>query len=175
MSMTATFILSLAFLAGLGCLIWLIISFLRSRHISLRGVAALAVCALDISACIWYFAPRRLKGYDADIIQQSVSWYCVDNAVVQPVCVQPRRLPDGLQIRRYRLGDSPMPNNPVSTRAVGFEMTLSDGKTVIIVLCPDRPASSRIWFYDEPYGVSSWFLTKQSAERCLDAFLQDPV
>lgn len=173
MSMTLTFLLTLVFFAGAAGLIWLGIALLRHRRMTAKGAIAAAVCVLALAAAIWYFAPRPLKGYDAAITQQSVSWHCTDDTAAQPACAQPDQLPGGLQLRRYRLGDSPMPGGSVNTRAAQFELTLADGKTAVLMLCPDRPARSRIWLYDEPYGVSTWFLTRQSAERCLAAFLPD--
>lgn len=169
--MTIPLILTFAFWISLAWMVWLMVSAVRHHRVSTWGVAALAVCAVVIASCVWYFAPHRLEGYDAGITQQVVSWHGMDHGAGEAVCVQPERLPGGLQIRRYRLGDTPMPGHAMATRAAELELTLSDGKKVILMLCPDRPASSRIWLYDAPYGVSAWFLTEQSARRCLDVFL----
>lgn len=173
MSVTWTFMLTLVFLIGMVGLVWLICKFLRDRNISVKGAAAAVVCVMAVGVSVWYFAPRTLDGYEAQIMQQSVRWSGVEQADTQPACAQLKQLPDGLALRRYRLGDTPMPGSGVGTRAVQIELTFADGKTAVLMLCPERPASSRIWLYDAPYGLSIWFLTKQSAMRCLAAFLPE--
>ena len=169
--MTSAVILTVVALVG--TLTFLLFGFhcLRQKRITKKGIFVLVLCGLAVAASVWYFAPRSLEGFNASIVQQKVQWHGVGNALPQSECVQPEKLPMPIEIRRYHLGDVPAPGSPVGMRAVSIEMTLDNGSNLTLMLCPDRPSSSRIWLYDTTYNGSVWFLTKESAERCVNTFI----
>ena len=171
--MALALFISLLFFLGIGGAVYLTVCTLCGNRISPLRVGCLALCVICIVAAWVYFRPIALHGYDAEITIQEVSWHAVSDSDAQPICVQPEALPQQLKIRRYRLGDTPMPNHPAGTRTVQLDLTLADGKQCVLWLRPDRPASSQIQFYEEPYQGVNWFLCADCAKQCLDAFLRE--
>lgn len=171
--MALTLFFSLLFFLGIGGIVYLAVCTLRAGRISPLRAGCLALCAICTVAAWVYFRPVALRGYDAAITAQEVSWHAVSDSDAQPTCLQPEALPQQLKIRRYRLGDTPMPNHSAGTRTVQLDLTLADGKQCVLWLRPDSPASSQIQFYEAPYQGVTWFLCADCAKQCLELFLPE--
>lgn len=158
-----TFLLLISFLI----IFYILISALRSHHFSMWRFSILLCNILIFIISILYFMPVQLSEHDSPIITQTV-YSTGTNDEIQTITLD--KFPNHLKIRRYRLGDHPMPGQSFGTMTVHIELTLENGKSCTLSLCPGKPESSQILIYDEPYQ-GRWFLTRESAEYCILQFL----
>ena len=141
-------------------------AFMRKKILILLG------CILVFSISLYFFVPFHPSGYEDMILDQHIYWSGSETDITLPACKQPDHLPEDLLVRRYNLTDWPAPGHSIGTLALHVELELENGNSCILILTPKQVTSSRIYLYDNHFGARTFFLTKQSALKCLSLFAE---